>query len=151
GKCVRCLADADCGKNAHCTDDACVPFKPCVNSLDCAGGTNSICDRSRGECVGCVADGDCGKDAACVDHTCTPKCKSDKDCTSAGQLCDRTAGVCVQCLEAVDCPAVYHCSRGKCELDTCETGRAECSPDKRVMLVCNAAGSGETPIPCSDG
>src|SRR4051812_29938978 len=28
GHCARCTVDKDCGKNAHCVDQSCVPFIP---------------------------------------------------------------------------------------------------------------------------
>ena len=62
-RCVQCVFDPDCGEEAHCEENSCVPFTSCVNSLDCVDDprNRSICDQEIGECVECLSGDDCPK------------------------------------------------------------------------------------------
>jgi hypothetical protein len=138
GACVQCVIPNDCPDNNDCTDHLCVPYVPCVNSLDCISGL--ICDTSVGRCVECVASQDCDSTRTCVGNSCRPICESDNQCTPLGLLCNRNVGYCVECLRHEDCTESRHCASGACKTDVCTPGAQRC--ENNAVYTCDAAGSG---------
>ena len=71
GRCVECLANAECTTSASPTCDA-VDFqcRPCAENDDCIGAIGGE-KCSRGSCVECTAHSDCGSEVCDPDnHTC---------------------------------------------------------------------------------
>ena len=54
GKCVQCLADADCGAGQFCANDACVAVfnEKCASIVDCP--LRGYCDVAHSKCYQCV-------------------------------------------------------------------------------------------------
>jgi hypothetical protein len=141
--CVACLYDTDCGAGSHCQAKACVPFKTCGNSLDCAGVNAStgqslaICEPKLGECVECALASDCPPDHDCQINRCVgyQTCVNSLDCTG-GKVCDPATSRCVACLGDGYCQ-----SNQVCEQQTCREF-VSCSSDKQCTqlgLLCDLA------------
>ena len=132
GRCVQCIADADCPypANPHCDMDLyrCVEcadssqcpqgqecddrerrcVKTCGSIEDCDAGAHA-CDGGR--CLACDHDFECndpalpfcsGAGLACV------ACRQDAQCLSP-LLCDVLSGRCVSCRNSTDCAAGASC------------------------------------------
>jgi concanavalin A-like lectin/glucanase superfamily protein/uncharacterized protein DUF2341 len=107
GRCVDCLADADCDDQVDCTDDSC----------NIAAGTcENIANNSN-----CVDDGlYCNGPEICDSQT---GCSSEGDpCLNDGLICDEAADECNTCLQDADCNDNIDCTADSCNVQagTCE-------------------------------
>jgi sugar lactone lactonase YvrE len=146
--CVACLQDADCGKNAVCSNAACRASLPCVTDAGCKS-TQQVCDFAIAACVDCVTPADCPAAMQCAQHTCVPApkpCTTSKECPG---VCNKLTGTCVTCVQSADCPPERFCSAdGTCASDVCAGPACVGS----VAYACAADGSGfAAPTPCEDG
>ncbi len=105
---------------------------------------------------------DAGADVAADAST----CRSDRDCSGAGQVCDLTRMTCVDCLRDVDCSTAgqqclgFRCvtptrctSSRTCPGQVCDTTRGACvdcvtALDCPVGEVCFSNACGAAPPPC---
>ncbi|MGE0321443.1 MAG: vWA domain-containing protein [Polyangiaceae bacterium] len=145
--CVQCVVPEDCPENNDCLLNQCVPFTPCVNSLDCPGG--QVCDPTSSRCVQCVETADCSDGEVCAGGKCRPACDSDNDCTPLGLLCDRTAGYCVECTKNADCAEDHYCSLGECLADVCSAGYERCQAGG--ITTCSDTGDSWLPVVACPG
>ena len=156
GECSSCLTAADCPAINDCVAKACVPYKNCQNSTECA--KDEVCDKATSRCVQCLGNNDCAASELCESGKCHAfvPCSSDKQCTPLGLLCDSGKGKCAQCLTNSDCPAIYNCQKvgvdktGQCVLDVCAQGQGACNNNQKV--TCNSVGDGYgSPQACGNG
>lgn len=145
GKCVGCVAQADCLANNDCVGEICKPYTTCKSSLEC--GKGQVCSTDLGRCVECVGTGDCAADQICAGNGCRQKCASDTQCTKLGLLCDTTRGACVACVGATDCKTEEYCREGTCVHDVCAAASSSC--EANAVVTCRSDGSGfGGPVPC---
>ncbi len=87
-------------------------------------------------CDGPLPVGDAG-----IDSGQGTVCRSDRDCSSAGQVCDRSTGYCVECVTGADCAAGQACRNTRCEEVTpCTSSRMcpglVCDVDRGYCVEC---------------
>ena len=106
--CVECVADSDC---AGRTESKCnrVTDKcelPCSTDADC--DPPDICDDRQGICADCRSDAECAgtREPRCLVEQCV-ECLSDADC-AFDQHCWQHA--CVVCVTNADCPRDASCA-----------------------------------------
>ena len=124
-KCVRCLADADCGPGIYCGADAsgapiCVSCVAGDSKRACANGMYCVGDPAM--CVQCVM-GDtahaCPTGHTCVAGRCLPTCATSADCGATSSTPNCIGGVCIACATDGACAAAYpglleYCNSGLC-------------------------------------
>jgi hypothetical protein len=175
GKCVECVADAQCAGNpakGFCVNNACTgcTIALCAGKVD--GGASLICATSgtaAGQCVECMADAQCTKDPAkgfCTNNACTgcttALCAGKVDggasliCATSGTA----AGQCVECVDSTGCtkdPAKGFCTNNACTGCTAALcagrtdGKTACATTgtftgQCVACTSNAQCSGTTPV-----
>jgi hypothetical protein len=70
GRCVECLADADCDAGETCVSQRC--RLRCQSDKDCRT-VNLLCDQAAGYCAACAAAAPCDEGQACVDGDCVAR------------------------------------------------------------------------------
>jgi outer membrane exchange protein TraA len=86
-KCVRCLADKDCGEGGTCDPTT----KQCNTTCLTPCAANQVCDGQK--CVQCFTSAQCPC-GICVDGACTPNCETSSDCLGT-QCCSKDSKTCV--------------------------------------------------------
>ena len=120
----------------------------CTSSRQCPG---QVCNLARGVCVDCNVEGDCPMTQTCRDNLCVDRprpCTTSRQCSDLALVCDTTQGFCVECIADTDCLAgmQYCAAGGRCVPRECLQTDVRCVSG--VREVCNARGTGFTPMPC---
>lgn len=104
-----CGSDADCPTSAPKCDSSTGKCVACMADADCTSTSAPKCDTTAGKCVGCLADADCTStgapycdttNQACVECTGNAHCADSFD----GVICDTANGIC-GCAADTDCAA----------------------------------------------
>jgi hypothetical protein len=113
GKCVACIADADCS------------------------GATPVCDGPTHVCRACAADNECGVAApVCAAGGACQACAAGKPgaCAAAQKVCDVATATCVECVGFSDCSGVRPiCDGATHTCRACGTS-ADCDPTLPVCL-----------------
>ena len=169
GRCARCASSDDCPRGQHCDatrntcDTGCATDTDCRRGADDAGtGPVSRCDTARGQCVECSTDDECPVRTICSEGACVPGCNERRGC-SVGESCCRNAcsdltrdtANCGACGTRCDAPnATTSCAAGRCALDTCNAGYADCdgtiATGCEVRLDSDARNCGRCGSACPD-
>ncbi|MFO0610451.1 MAG: hypothetical protein U0324_45240 [Polyangiales bacterium] len=142
GRCVACLGAVDCPRAQHCEADTGACASGCRADDDCRrgaedGGLPARCDLARGACVECMGDDECPLRTICTDGQCVPGCNERRGCSSGETCCSNLCvdlqrdvahcGACgARCQAANGVPA---CAAGRCAIDACTAGFANCNGD----------------------
>jgi hypothetical protein len=149
GRCVECVADADCPdpgmcKTKHCDlTGACAP-QPAVARTKCGAFSEFLCN-GRGACSFCVIDSDCPvREGGCylpsrcmANGYCTAEYAA-KGATCLDGICDGV-GNCGECNEDAECRGKVQtgeCRKALCSAGKCTTALTDCPAGK----VCQTSG-----------
>lgn len=147
GKCVGCMATADCPTTtpSECVANQCVAIPVCETTANCEGSL--VCNEtaSPARCVECVSDADCNaisKGNTCANNKCYTKCGDGASCSN-GLKCNTSLNpnVCTECATNSDCSADKYCDKGACAADICKAGSEQACVGNGVA-VCKADGDG---------
>ncbi len=140
GRCVVCLGAMDCPRAQHCEVARGACEAGCRADDDCRrgaedGGVSARCDTARGVCVECMTDDECPLRTICTEGMCVPGCNERRGCAAGESCCSsvcvdlqRDVAHCGMCGARCQAPnGVPACAAGRCAIDTCTAGFANCN------------------------
>jgi hypothetical protein len=156
GICVECTADADCGANAECVNQAC----EFACTSDAACGAGEFCNLATGGCQPreCTSDVDCRGGFRCEDSVCVSI--DDVICEPGSLRCSGDGDSVIACSADGTRQSLLACEGGERCVETdggASCGGNQCEPnevgciDEVTAFVCDGAGGSLTELPCNNG